>query len=217
MLRSLPVLLALLAAPALAAYPDKPVRIIVPYVPGGNIDITARTLAPGLGEALGQTIVVENRGGAGGTIGTEIAAKAPADGYTLLLGSSGTLTNAPALYPKLGYDPLKDFATTSMTSVVPIVLEVHPSVPAKTRARVHRAGQGTPRPHHHGVGRQRQQQSSGRRAVPECHGHTSGPRSIQGQRRRAGRSDGRPGRRLLRPVVVVDQLPASRANCARSR
>jgi tripartite-type tricarboxylate transporter receptor subunit TctC len=101
------VLLFLNTVCALAAYPDKPIRIIVPYVPGGNIDITARTLAPGLSEALGQTIVVENRGGAGGTIGTEIAARAPADGYTLLLGSSATLTNAPALYPKLGDDLAK--------------------------------------------------------------------------------------------------------------
>ena len=126
------VLLFLNTVCALAAYPDKPIRIIVPYVPGGNIDITARTLAPGLSAALGQTIVVENRGGAGGTIGTEIAARAPADGYTLLLGSSGTLTNAPALYPKLGYDPLKDFATTSMTTLVPIVIEAHPSVPVRT-------------------------------------------------------------------------------------
>jgi tripartite-type tricarboxylate transporter receptor subunit TctC len=125
-------LFSVVAAAAGAAYPDKPIRIIVPYVPGGNIDITARTLAPALGEALGQTIVVENRGGAGGTIGTEVAAKAPADGYTLLLGSSGTLTNSPALYPKLGYDPLRDFATTSMTTVVPIVMETHPSVPAKS-------------------------------------------------------------------------------------
>ncbi len=129
---AIPFLLVAAAAPALAAYPEKPIRIIVPYVPGGNIDITARTLAPGLSEALGQTIVVENRGGAGGTIGTEVAAKAPADGYTLLLGSSGTLTNSPALYPKLGYDPLRDFATTSMTTVVPIVIETHPSVPAKS-------------------------------------------------------------------------------------
>ena len=131
-LRSACLLALAFALPAHGAWPEKPIRIIVPYVPGGNIDITARTLAPGLGEALGQTIVVENRGGAGGTIGTEVAARAPADGYTLLLGSSGTLTNAPALYPKLGYDPLKDFAATSMTTVVPIVLEAHPSVPAKT-------------------------------------------------------------------------------------
>ena len=124
----------LLSAPvsASAACPDKPIRIIVPYVPGGNIDLTARTLAAGLSEALGHTIVVENRGGAGGTSGTEIAARAPADGYTLLLGSSSTLTNAPALYPKLGYDPLMDFATTSMTTLVPIVIETHPSVPVRT-------------------------------------------------------------------------------------
>lgn len=115
-----------------AAYPERPIRIIVPYPPGGNIDITARALAPGLTEALGQQIVIDNRGGAGGTIGSELAAKSPPDGYTLLLGSSGTLTNAPALYPKLGYDPLKDFATTSMVSIVPLVIVMNPSVPVKT-------------------------------------------------------------------------------------
>jgi tripartite-type tricarboxylate transporter receptor subunit TctC len=121
------------AAPAvLAAYPEKPIRIIVPYPPGGNIDITARAIAPGLTEALGQQVVIDNRGGAGGTIGSEIAAKSAPDGYTLLLGSTGTLTNAPALYPKLGYDPVKDFATTSMVSIVPLVMESHPSVPAHT-------------------------------------------------------------------------------------
>lgn len=120
------------ACAAHGAYPDKAIRVIVPYVPGGNIDITARTLAPGLSEVLGQQIVVDNRGGAGGTIGSEIAARSAPDGYTLLLGSTGTLTNAPALYPKLAYDPLKDFATTSMVTVVPIVIETHPSVPART-------------------------------------------------------------------------------------
>lgn len=121
------------AAPAVhAAYPEKPIRIIVPYPPGGNIDITARAIAPGLTEALGQQVVIDNRGGAGGTIGSEIAAKSAPDGYTLLLGSTGTLTNAPALYPKLGYDPVKDFATTSMVSIVPLVMETHPSVPAHT-------------------------------------------------------------------------------------
>ncbi len=115
-----------------AAYPEKPIRIIVPYPPGGNIDITARALAPGLGEALGAQVVVDNRGGAGGTIGSELAAKSAPDGYTLLLGSTGTLTTAPALYPRLGYDPVRDFATTSLVSVVPLVMVVHPSVPAKT-------------------------------------------------------------------------------------
>jgi tripartite-type tricarboxylate transporter receptor subunit TctC len=123
--------LLLLAGVAHAAYPERAIRIIVPYAPGGNIDITARTVAPGMSEALGQPVVIDNRGGAGGTLGAELAAKAAPDGYTLLLGSSGTLSTAPPLYPKLGYDPIKDFATTSLVSNVALVLETHPSIPAK--------------------------------------------------------------------------------------
>lgn len=115
-----------------AGYPEKPIRVIVPYPPGGNIDITARALGPGLTEALGAQVVIDNRGGAGGTIGSELAARSAPDGYTLLLGSTGTLTTAPALYPRLGYDPVRDFATTSLVSVVPLVMVVHPSVPAKS-------------------------------------------------------------------------------------
>ena len=125
------VFLLLFAAPAYPAYPDKPIRIIVPFAPGGNIDITARTIAPGLTEFLGQPVVVDNRGGAGGKQGTEIAAKAAPDGYTLLLGSSGALTMSPAFY-KVGYDPIRDFAPTSLVSIVPLVLSVHPSLPVHT-------------------------------------------------------------------------------------
>jgi tripartite-type tricarboxylate transporter receptor subunit TctC len=128
---TLPALM--LAASAVpAAYPERSIRIIVPYAPGGNIDITARTIAPGMSEALGQQVVIDNRGGAGGTLGADIAAKSAPDGYTLLLGSSGTISTAPPLYPKLGYDPIKDFAATSLVSNVPLVLEAHPSIPAKT-------------------------------------------------------------------------------------
>src|SRR5436305_6077927 len=128
------VLSALLfaACHAVAAYPERSIRIIVPYVPGGNIDITARTIAPGLSEALGVQVVIDNRGGAGGTIGTEVAAKAAPDGYTLLMGSTGTLATAPALYPKVGFDPVKDFAATSLVSIVPLVIVVHPAMPVKT-------------------------------------------------------------------------------------
>ena len=125
-------LLMITALQAGAAYPDRAVRIIVPFPPGGNIDITARTIAPGLGANLGTQIVVDNRGGAGGTIGSDLAAKAAPDGYTLLLGSSGTLATAPALYSHLPFDPLKDFAYTSMVSIVPLVAEVNPSLPAKS-------------------------------------------------------------------------------------
>jgi len=124
------LLLAAYSAPA--AYPERAIRIIVPYAPGGNIDITARTIAPGMSEALGQQVVIDNRGGAGGTLGTDIGAKAAPDGYTLTLGSTGTLSTAPPLYPKLGYDPIKDFAFTSLVNNVPLVLEEHPSIPAKT-------------------------------------------------------------------------------------
>lgn len=118
-------------AVAAAGYPERPIRLIVPYAPGGNIDITARSIQPGLGELLGQSIIVDNRTGAGGTIGSDLAAKAPADGYTILVGSSGTLTIAPSLYSKNPYNPVRDFAPVSFVSTVPLVLEVHPSVPAK--------------------------------------------------------------------------------------
>ena len=124
------VLCLILAASAHADYPEKPIRIVVPYVPGGNIDLNARTVAPGLAERLGQPVLVDNRGGAGGRIGTELVAKAAPDGYTLLLGSSSPLTMTPVFY-KAAYDPLRDFAPTSMISIVPLVLSVHPSVPAR--------------------------------------------------------------------------------------
>ena len=114
---------------AAAGYPNKPVRIIVPFAPGGNIDINARAVAPGLSEILGQPVVVDNRGGAGGRIGTTLVAKAPPDGYTLLLGASGTLAVQPAFHDDIEYHPLRDFAFTSMISVVPIAIVVHPSVP----------------------------------------------------------------------------------------
>ena len=119
----------IIAGAALAAYPDKPIRIIVPYAPGGNIDVTARTVAPGLTEVLGQPVVVDNRGGAGGRVGTELAARAPADGYTLLLGSNGPLTMTPAFFPGISYNTQRDFIPTSTVSIVPIVLSVHPSLP----------------------------------------------------------------------------------------
>lgn len=130
--RVFPILAALLipAAPV-AAYPEKPVRIVVPFAPGGNIDITARTIAPGLTEVLGQPIVVDNRGGAGGRVGATLVAKSPPDGYTLLLGASGTLSVQPAFHDDPGYQAMRDFVFTSMISLVPLVLVVHPSLPVR--------------------------------------------------------------------------------------
>jgi tripartite-type tricarboxylate transporter receptor subunit TctC len=126
------VLCAAATATVFAAYPERPIRIVVPFAPGGNIDITARTIAPGMSEQLGQTVLVENRGGAGGRIGTEAVAKAAPDGYTWLLGSSGSLTVNPVFTSHPTYDPLRDFAATSLVSEVPLMLAVHPALPART-------------------------------------------------------------------------------------
>jgi tripartite-type tricarboxylate transporter receptor subunit TctC len=113
-------------------FPSRPVHIVVPYPPSGNVDITARTLGPALGEALGQPVVIDNRAGAGGIVGTAYAIKAPADGYTLLLGSSATITAGPAAFKHLAYDPLKELVPIGSIQSVPIVLTVAPKTPAAT-------------------------------------------------------------------------------------
>ena len=129
----LAVTLLVAAAETVAqAYPTRPVRLIVPFAPGGNVDITARAVAPGLSELLGQQVIVENRPGAGGIIATEFVVKAAPDGYTLLMGSSSVMTNGPALYPKLPYDIVRDLAPVGRVSVVPLAIITHPSVPVKT-------------------------------------------------------------------------------------
>jgi len=117
---------------AAQAYPVKPIRLLVPFPPGGSTDIVARIVAQKLSSQLGQAMVVENRGGAGGTIGTAVVAKAAPDGYSLLVGSTSTHVVAPSVYAKLEYDPVKDFAPISLMAVSPYLLVVHPAVQAKT-------------------------------------------------------------------------------------
>jgi tripartite-type tricarboxylate transporter receptor subunit TctC len=124
---------AAVLSPALAQdYPTRPVTLIVPYAAGGGNDVMARIVADKMAAALGQPIVVENRGGAGGSIATRAVAHAPADGYTLGLGGTGTLAIDPSLYPNVGYDPRKDFAPIGLIATSALVVLVHPSVPAKT-------------------------------------------------------------------------------------
>jgi tripartite-type tricarboxylate transporter receptor subunit TctC len=118
------------------AWPTKPIRMIVPLAPGATADIVARIYADELGKALGQTIVVDNKTGAGGTIATAEAARAPADGYTMLLISQGTVVFNIGLYAKPGYDPVKDFDAVAVAGAVSNVLVVHPDNPAKTVADV---------------------------------------------------------------------------------
>lgn len=126
--------LACAASPhALAqSYPTKPVRMIVPFAAGGGTDIVARTVGVKLGESLGQTVLVDNRAGAAGAIGTELAAKSPADGYTLLMGSSGPIAINPALQAKLPYDPLRDFTPVALITTMPFLTVVHPSLPVRS-------------------------------------------------------------------------------------
>jgi len=113
-------------------FPTHPVRIVVPWPPSGNVDITARTVAPALGEALGQQVIVDNRAGAAGTIGSAAVAKSPPDGYTLLLGSSGTITAGPAVFKTLPYDPVRDFVAVGGIQSVPIVLTAAPKTPVSS-------------------------------------------------------------------------------------
>ena len=114
------------------SYPSKPVRVVLPFPAGGGADIIVRLLARKLGEGMGQTFVVDNRAGAAGIIGCELVAKAPADGYTLLFGTTGTHTTTPAVFAKVPYDPVRDFATVSLAAESPFVLLVHPSLPARS-------------------------------------------------------------------------------------
>ena len=130
------VLLAALPAALAQSYPSRPVRLIVPFPPGGSTDILARALGQKLAEGLGQAVVIDNRPGAGGSIGADAAAKAAPDGHTLMMGHLGTLAVNPSIYKNLPYDPVKSFAPVSLMAMVPSVLVVNPQVPAANAAEL---------------------------------------------------------------------------------
>jgi len=138
---------ALAAAPwavAQSTYPNKPVRLVVPFPAGGTTDILARAAAQKLSEAWGQQVIVDNRPGAGGNIGSELVAKATPDGYTLLMGTVGTRAINPGLYAKMPYDHVKDFAPVILVAGVPNVLVVNPAVPVNTVAELIAYGKANP-------------------------------------------------------------------------
>jgi tripartite-type tricarboxylate transporter receptor subunit TctC len=128
--------LALASVAQAQDYPARTVTLVVPYPPGGGVDAMARVVAERLSAALGQQVVVDNRGGGGGLIGTRAVQKAAPDGYTLLLGHTGTISINPSLYANAGYDPRKDFAAVGMIASMPVVLIAHPSFPARSIADV---------------------------------------------------------------------------------
>jgi tripartite-type tricarboxylate transporter receptor subunit TctC len=133
-LKRLAAFVFLLVAMAAIAqpYPSRPVKLIVPFPPGGNTDIVGRLVAQKLSDAFGQQVYVENRGGAGGTIGAEAAAKSPADGYTLFFSTTGTFASAPSMQPALRYDPIKDFAPITTLANAPVVIIVAATAPPRT-------------------------------------------------------------------------------------
>jgi tripartite-type tricarboxylate transporter receptor subunit TctC len=134
----LAVLVALAAPLAASAqdYPARPIMLVSPFPPGGSVSLVARIVAEKMSETLGQSIIVENRGGAGGTIGARLVAKSPPDGYTLLLGYTGTLAIGPSLYANAGFEPRKDFAAVGRIGSAPTMLVVHPSFPAHSVAEL---------------------------------------------------------------------------------
>ncbi|BEP33774.1 tripartite tricarboxylate transporter substrate binding protein [Variovorax sp. V59] len=130
------VCLPLVAAAQAGDFPNKAIRIVVPFPPGGATDAAARLVAVKMGEHWGQPVVVDNRAGAGGNVGSDLVAKAPADGYTLVMGVTGSHAINTSLYSRMPYDPVADFVAISQVAVVPNVLVVHPSVPAKNLAEL---------------------------------------------------------------------------------
>lgn len=131
-------------AAAVETYPSKLIRLVVPYPPGGGVDAVARLIAPKLSERVGQQVVIDNRGGAGGNIGTEYAARAPKDGYTLVMGAAALAINA-SLYGKLPFDPVRDFTPISLLAATPNIVTVHPSLPVNSMRDLLRLAHKSPR------------------------------------------------------------------------
>jgi len=154
---------ALMLAPALAlaaprslraqtpAFPDRPLRLIIPFTAGGSNDIVGRFIADGMAARLGRPVVVENRGGAGGLIGNDLVAKAPPDGLTMLLAGSGSFLISSLVQPRLPYDPEKDFAAIGYIGAAPNVITVHPSVEARSLAELQRIARAAPAPLRYGT------------------------------------------------------------------
>ncbi|HEY8706614.1 MAG TPA: tripartite tricarboxylate transporter substrate-binding protein, partial [Burkholderiaceae bacterium] len=136
MITALLVLATVATDAAAQAYPNKPIRLIVPYAAGGATDLMARSIAQKLGAGLGVQVVVDNRGGAGGNIAADIAAKAPPDGYTLFFGATGQLVINPVLYAKLTFDPMKDFAPIGLVGQLPLFLTVPVTLPINSVAEL---------------------------------------------------------------------------------
>jgi tripartite-type tricarboxylate transporter receptor subunit TctC len=140
------VLVAPLGPAAAETYPARPITLVVPFAPGGSASTAARSVADKMSETLGQQIVIDNRGGAGGTVATRAVAKSAPDGYTILVVTSATVGTSPSLFQNLGYDPRKDFAPIGLIAATPNLIVVHPSFPARSMAELIKLGKETTTP-----------------------------------------------------------------------
>ncbi len=165
-----------------AAYPSRPVKLVVPFPPGGPLDVVGRTIAQKLTEAWGQSVVVDNRPGAGGNIGADLVAKSPPDGYTILMGALSTHAVNPSLYAKMPYDAVKDFAPITLVAVTPNVLVVNASLPVNSVKELIAYAKANPGKLVVRLGQQRQRRAPRRRAVQGRHRHRHRPRPVQGRR-----------------------------------
>ena len=168
-------------------WPSKPIIYIVPFPAGGTTDILARLIGQKLGPALGTTIVVDNKGGAGGSVGSEIASRAAPDGYTILGGTISSHAINVSLYPKIGYDPIKSFEPITLIGTNPTVLVVNQASPYKTLRRRDRRGQGEEAAHRR-LGRQRHLAAPLARAAQGARRHRHHAHPVQGQRARRSRT-----------------------------
>ena len=172
-----------------AEYPIRPIKLIVPYAAGGPTDVLGRMVGEYLSRDLKQPVVVENKAGAQGAIGAEAAARSEPDGYTLFFTAASIFVLNPLLYKKLPYDPVKDFRLLALITDLPVVMEVHPSVPAKTVAEFVAYAKQNPGKTQFRIGRHRRHHSSGRRDVQADGRRRHGPCRLQGRRPRADRPD----------------------------
>ncbi len=215
--------LALTPAALAQPYPNRAIRLVVPFPPGGTTDILARDVAKQLTETLGQSVVVDNRPGAGGNIGADLVAKSAPDGYTLLMGTVGTHAINPSLYTKMPYDHLKDFAPVVLVAGVPNVLVVNPSLPVNSVADLIKLAKAKPGNDQFRIERQRHVDPPVRRAVQDHGRRRHDARAVQRQFPRAHRFDQRPGAGHVRQPAFVaaadqgGQAPRDRGDIASAR
>ena len=213
---ALAAVVASLASAAAQDYPNRPITLVVPYAAGGGNDVMARIVGEKMSKTLGQQVVIDNRAGAGGALATRQVAKAAPDGYTLVIGGTGSLAVNPTLLPNVGYDVRKDFAPVGMIGSSAMIVLVHPSVPAKTIPELIALAKKDAGKFVVCLGRRRLRHPSRCGAVRPYGRRQAGACSLQGHRPGADRPARRPRLDVFLVAAVGDRRSSRKARCARS-